>query len=103
MKIRDFDDTIRMLIFRATCAAKSPERFDMQTLKDAVEAWEEAHAEEICENIFSAIENIDAELLPNEEWCNGCDGTGLMEGWNRRDGHSCPKCKGEGVLQKEPR
>jgi DnaJ-class molecular chaperone len=31
---------------------------------------------------------------PREEWCDGCDGTGLMEGWNRRDGNSCPKCKG---------
>lgn len=31
---------------------------------------------------------------PTEEWCDGCDGTGLMEGWNHRDGHPCPKCKG---------
>lgn len=29
--------------------------------------------------------------------CDGCDGTGLMEGWNRRDGNSCPKCKGTGL------
>lgn len=38
-----------------------------------------------------------------EEWdkeCDGCDGTGLMEGWNRRDGNPCPKCKGEGVIEK---
>ncbi len=34
-----------------------------------------------------------------EEYCDGCDGTGLMEGWNRRDGNPCPKCKGEGVIK----
>lgn len=35
-----------------------------------------------------------------KEECDGCDGTGLMEGWNRRDGNPCPKCKGEGVVKK---
>ncbi len=29
------------------------------------------------------------------EPCDMCDGTGLMEGWNRRDGHSCPTCWGD--------
>ena len=35
-----------------------------------------------------------------EEWdkeCSACNGTGLMEGWNRRDGNDCPICKGTGV------
>jgi hypothetical protein len=31
---------------------------------------------------------------PAPEMCGMCDGTGLMEGWNRRDGNSCPECKG---------
>lgn len=35
-----------------------------------------------------------------EAECDGCDGTGLMEGWNRRDGNSCPKCKGTGLEPK---
>lgn len=30
--------------------------------------------------------------------CDGCDGTGLMEGWNQRDGFSCPKCYGDAIL-----
>jgi hypothetical protein len=29
-----------------------------------------------------------------KDLCGMCDGTGLMEGWNRRDGYSCPECKG---------
>lgn len=36
------------------------------------------------------------------EYCDMCDGTGLMEGWNRRDGNSCPKCKGEAILFNDP-
>lgn len=32
------------------------------------------------------------------QYCDGCDGTGLMEGWNRRDGWPCPKCKGMAVI-----
>lgn len=31
------------------------------------------------------------------EWCAGCDGTGLMEGWMRRDGYSCPMCHGNAI------
>ncbi len=31
------------------------------------------------------------------EYCDTCDGVGLMEGWNRRDGHPCPKCHGNAV------
>lgn len=31
-------------------------------------------------------------------WCDSCYGTGLMEGWNRRDGWPCPKCKGIGIV-----
>lgn len=34
------------------------------------------------------------------EWCDGCDGTGLMEGWSRRDGWPCPKCKGMAITPK---
>jgi hypothetical protein len=34
------------------------------------------------------------------EYCDMCDGTGLMEGWMRRDGFSCPRCKGKAVVQK---
>ena len=30
--------------------------------------------------------------------CDNCDGVGLMEGWNRRDGHPCPKCWGDGIM-----
>lgn len=30
----------------------------------------------------------------NVEECDSCDGVGLMEGWNHRDGWPCPKCKG---------
>lgn len=32
------------------------------------------------------------------EECDSCDGVGLMEGWNRRDGTSCPKCHGAGSV-----
>jgi hypothetical protein len=42
-----------------------------------------------------SMAKIDA--LMAEQDCDGCDGTGLMEGWNRRDGNACPKCKGTGV------
>jgi hypothetical protein len=35
-----------------------------------------------------------------QEYCDMCDGTGLMEGWMHRDGYSCPKCKGKALLQK---
>jgi hypothetical protein len=35
--------------------------------------------------------------LPTE-WCDGCDGTGLMEGWNHRDGYPCPKCHGNAIV-----
>lgn len=31
-------------------------------------------------------------------YCDSCDGTGLMEGWNRRDGHPCPTCWGDCVV-----
>lgn len=31
-------------------------------------------------------------------YCDGCDGTGLQEGWNRRDGHPCPKCWGDALM-----
>ena len=31
-------------------------------------------------------------------WCDSCDGTGLMEGWNHRDGHPCPKCHGNAIV-----
>jgi hypothetical protein len=30
--------------------------------------------------------------------CDRCDGTGLMEGWNHRDGHPCPHCYGDGIM-----
>lgn len=32
------------------------------------------------------------------EYCDSCDGVGLMEGWNRRDGWPCPKCKGMAIM-----
>lgn len=38
---------------------------------------------------------FDAPLV----WCDGCYGTGLMEGWNRRDGNPCPKCKGDCIMR----
>ena len=34
-------------------------------------------------------------------WCDSCDGTGLMEGWNRRDGWLCPKCRGMAIRPRE--
>lgn len=43
---------------------------------------------------FGENDSYTAAPEPEQEWCDGCDGTGLMEGWNRRDGFSCPKCKG---------
>lgn len=33
------------------------------------------------------------------EWCDMCDGVGLMEGWNHRDGNPCPKCKGSAKVE----
>jgi DnaJ-class molecular chaperone len=41
-----------------------------------------------------------ATKVAKKVWCDGCDGTGLMEGWNHRDGSSCPKCKGKAILEK---
>jgi hypothetical protein len=38
------------------------------------------------------------QISTQDQWCDGCDGTGLMEGWNRRDGYSCPKCKGKATV-----
>lgn len=35
--------------------------------------------------------------LPAVE-CDSCDGTGLMEGWNRRYGYPCPKCHGNAIV-----
>lgn len=32
------------------------------------------------------------------EWCDSCDGVGLMEGWNHRDDWPCPKCKGMAIV-----
>ena len=50
------------------------------------------------EILKSAAEYLyDHSPEPTEEWCDSCDGTGLMEGWNHRDGHPCPKCKGKAV------
>jgi len=49
---------------------------------------------------------VEADLKPAEEpgdnaliECDGCDGTGVMEGWNKRDGTSCPKCGGTGTMR----
>lgn len=53
-----------------------------------------------CEKEIGIDPESMAEMLTEEEEeeCDGCDGTGLMEGWNRRDGNSCPKCKGKGTV-----
>jgi len=32
------------------------------------------------------------------EECDSCDGVGLMEGWNLRDGSTCPKCHGAAAV-----
>ena len=51
------------------------------------------------EFLRSAADYLEAHQTPPEpNWCDSCDGTGLMEGWNKRDGYSCPKCKGEAVV-----
>jgi hypothetical protein len=53
---------------------------------------------------------MDAEVLDEDltkielrtglaEYCDTCSGTGLMEGWNRRDGYSCPTCGGDAVVE----
>ncbi len=102
MKIRDLDDTTRLLLFRAgvICRNSIPAPADLERLRAAHDEWEAAHAEEICNNIFAAINDPFVNLPETEEECDGCDGTGLMEGWNRRDGNSCPKCKGAGCVPK---
>ena len=61
---------------------------------------------DVTDDIARAIVEYDLEftptfVAPDWEWCDGCDGTGLMEGWNHRDGFSCPKCKGEAKIKKE--
>lgn len=48
-----------------------------------------------------SLKKIDEEAKKLAEECDGCDGTGLMEGWNHRDGNSCPKCKGTGEVKCE--
>ena len=52
-----------------------------------------------------SMAKIDAQCdVLQEEWdkqCDSCDGTGLMEGWNQRDGNDCPKCKGTGIEPEE--
>jgi hypothetical protein len=102
MMIADLDDSTRLFLFRASVLVMhgaNPE--DLERLKEAKDAWEAAHTEEICENIFRFLDDPSIQLDPNEEECDSCDGTGLMEGWNRRDGSSCPKCKGAGVVLKD--
>ena len=50
----------------------------------------------------AAADYLEAHQNPDSglwTYCDGCDGTGLMEGWNRRDGFSCPKCKGEAMVK----
>jgi DnaJ-class molecular chaperone len=47
-----------------------------------------------------AMKLTKATKVAKKVWCDGCDGTGLMEGWNHRDGSSCPKCKGKAILEK---
>ncbi len=102
MKIRDLDETTKLLLFRAGVICRPPTKIptagDLERLREAHDAWEQAHAEEICENIFSALNDPSVRLAETEEECDGCDGTGLMEGWNRRDGNLCPKCKGAGCV-----
>ena len=39
--------------------------------------------------------------VTGQECCDFCDGTGLMEGWNKRDGNSCPNCKGTGTVREK--
>ena len=56
----------------------------------------------IIANLIFGRKLLDGEdlkpLRQRVEYCDGCDGTGLMEGWNHRDGNSCPKCKGKAVI-----
>ena|ERR1017187_252549 len=102
MMIADLDDSTRLFLFRASVIVlHGANPADLEHLKEAKYAWEMDHAKEICENIFRGIYDPSIQPDPNEEECDSCDGTGLMEGWNRRDGSSCPKCKGAGVVIKE--
>ena len=52
-----------------------------------------------CEKVIGCDPESMAKIEAIEEECDGCDGTGLMEGWNQRDGNDCPKCKGSGVTR----
>ena len=64
---------------------------------DSEEAWNVEWRKQFRIALRAAINAPKAQST--EPYCDCCDGTGLMEGWNRRDGNSCPKCKGSG---KEP-
>lgn len=50
--------------------------------------------------VFNLHRHIQGSTM---QYCDGCDGVGLMEGWNLRDGAPCPKCKGAAVLVVEPK
>lgn len=96
MKIKDYDDSTRKLIHAARVMAKFPSAERLRTLKRVVDDYDTEHAVEMDRNLISAL----AELVFPEkfEWCDSCDGVGLMEGWNHRAGHPCPKCKGAAKL-----
>ncbi len=55
------------------------------------------------EQIVGATEPVVAQPVTPEsetDWCPRCDGTGIMDGWNNRDGVSCPRCKGAKTVPK---
>ena len=54
--------------------------------------------QDLLEKSIHYLDKFQNVVKPEFEWCDGCDGTGLMEGWNHRDGNSCPKCKGEAKI-----
>ena len=90
MKIADLDDSTRLLLFRASVVVMhGATPADLVGLKEAKAAWEVAHAEEICANIFRGINDPSIQLAPNEEECDVCEGTGVFD-----TSGTCPKCKG---------
>ena len=107
MPLSEMDTLTKMVICaaRSYITAKDPQRM-LPYLKKAIERFDKAHEQEMAENLLRAIfgkkGDVKAKPTPRMEYCYMCDGVGLMEGWNRRDGTPCPKCHGAAVLPVEP-
>ncbi len=97
MKIKDYDDSTRKLIHVARVFAKFPSTDRLRKLQRQVEDYDTEHAAEMEHNLMSALADV-VFPEPKFEWCDMCDGVGLMEGWNHRDGYPCPKCRGAAKL-----